>query len=240
MEWKTEGLVLRAVDYKDNDKILTVFTPSRGKITAGIKGVKKPKSKLNFAAQPFAFCEYVLSCRGDRNTVIGAYLHDGFFALRTDITRYYAACALVEIIDKLLVDGVAAENLFIAAVNGLKNLCFDQSDAALSLLSFVVLALSECGYMLDLSGCICCGEKIGADPYFDFENGGFLCRACGGGVRASESTYHALSKAAHKECDEQKAALGYKRALRLVKAYLSQKTGEEFPCLGELIRLMDE
>ena len=55
MEVKTEGLVLRATDYKENDKLLTLFSPTLGKITAGARGVKKPTAKLNFAAQPFAF-----------------------------------------------------------------------------------------------------------------------------------------------------------------------------------------
>ena len=57
MDVKTEAVVLKAIDYKDNDKLLTLFSPSLGKITAGIKGVKKPKAKLAFAAQPFCFAE---------------------------------------------------------------------------------------------------------------------------------------------------------------------------------------
>ena len=57
MEVKTDAVVLKAIDYKDNDKLLTLFSPSLGKITAGIKGVKKPKAKLAFAAQPFCFAE---------------------------------------------------------------------------------------------------------------------------------------------------------------------------------------
>ena len=54
MEIKTEAIVLHTVDYKDNDKLLTLFSPTLGKITAGIRGVKKPTAKLAFAAQPFA------------------------------------------------------------------------------------------------------------------------------------------------------------------------------------------
>ena len=35
MEFKTDALVLKATDYKENDKLLTLFTPSKGKVTAG-------------------------------------------------------------------------------------------------------------------------------------------------------------------------------------------------------------
>ena len=53
MDVKTEAIVLQTLDYKDNDKLLTLFSPTLGKITAGIRGVKKPKARLAFAAQPF-------------------------------------------------------------------------------------------------------------------------------------------------------------------------------------------
>jgi DNA repair protein RecO (recombination protein O) len=64
MEIKTEAIVLQSIDYKDNDKLLTLFSPSLGKLTAGIRGVKKPTAKLSFAAQPFCFAEYVLAEKG--------------------------------------------------------------------------------------------------------------------------------------------------------------------------------
>ena len=70
MEIKLNALMLRAADYGENDKILTLLTAEYGKITAGIKGVKKPAAKLKFAAQPFCFAEYVLARRGEKFTVI--------------------------------------------------------------------------------------------------------------------------------------------------------------------------
>ena len=97
MEIKTEAIVLRSIDYKDNDKLLTLFSPELGKITAGIKGVKKPKAKLAFSAQPFCFAEYVLAEKNGRYTVTAAYLHESFFELRSDVDAFYAACAAAEI-----------------------------------------------------------------------------------------------------------------------------------------------
>ena len=59
MEQIVNALMLRAVDYNENDKILTLLTAENGKISAGIKGVKKAAAKLKFAAQPFCFAKYV-------------------------------------------------------------------------------------------------------------------------------------------------------------------------------------
>ena len=61
MEVKVNALVIKAVDYKDNDRILTLYSLEKGKITAGIKGVKKAGAKLKFASEPFCFAEYILA-----------------------------------------------------------------------------------------------------------------------------------------------------------------------------------
>jgi len=57
MDFKTDALLLRACDYGENDKIVTLLTSDRGKLSAGVKGVKKAGAKLRFAAQPFCFAE---------------------------------------------------------------------------------------------------------------------------------------------------------------------------------------
>ncbi len=239
MEFKTDALVLRATDYKENDKLLTLFTPSRGKLTAGIRGVRKAKAKLSFAAQPFCFAEYVLAEKSGRHTVISAYLYDGFFSLRTDIVRYYAACSVLEICNALLVEDGESEALFIAAVEALKNFSLTEGDAAEILLSFCLTALHESGYMLDLDDCGVCGGEVKGEVYFDFEAGYFTCSSCASGVRASEATYETLRKCAGLTYAEEKTSGGRKRALRLMKTYLAEKTEEEYPCFGEFIRLYE-
>jgi len=237
MEFKTDAIVIRAIDYKENDKLLTLFTPSRGKVTAGIKGVRKPKAKLNFAAQPFCFAEYVLSEKAGRYTVTSAYLYDGFFALRTDIVRYYAACAALEICNALLMEEEGSEGTFIAVVECLKALALTDSDPAECLLTFALQALRESGYPVDLDGCGICGADVGETPYFEFEFGFFTCKECAQGERASRSTYELLRKCEGLEHGE--TVGGNKRGLRLIKAYLAQKTEEEYPCFGEFLRLYE-
>ena len=178
MEIKTDAIVLRAADYKDADKILTLLTPSAGKLTAGIKGVKKSGAKLAFSAQPFAFCEYVLAQKGGRYTVTSAYLHDGFFPLRTNITRYYAACAAMEIADELSAEGAENESLFVAAAQALRSLAYaEETESPAEIVSaFLLTALFEAGYMIDLDGCGACGREIEENSvcYFDFSGGRFF------------------------------------------------------------------
>lgn len=68
-ELNVSGVVVGAEDYREADRIVRILTPDRGVIRAVMRGVKKEKAKLKFAAMPFAFCEYSLMKRGAYYTV---------------------------------------------------------------------------------------------------------------------------------------------------------------------------
>ncbi len=241
MEIKTDAVMLRAVEYQENDKILTLFSPTLGRITAGAKGVKKPKAKLAFAAQPFCFAEYVLAERGGRYTVTGAYLHESFFSLRYDIVRFYAACAFAEVCLTVLYEEESHEGLFIALVEGLKALALAEEDPAEATIAFMLVALRESGYPISLDFAEECDFDIAEKLWFDFADGKFSTfERCERGERASLSTYHVLRKCAGLSYDEDLLSGGKKRALRLLKAFFVDKTEERYENVSELIRLYEE
>ena len=240
MERKTDAVVLGARDFKENDKLLTLFTPEYGVLRVKIKGVKKPSSKLNFATQPFAFAEFILVEKGEYYTVKSAYLYDGFYALRNDIVKFYAASVITALANATVPENEEFRPLFIATVQALKELCYTDGDAVEILLGYLLLAASESGYFVDLNGCGVCGGEVDGAPYFDFGAGHFVCSKCGGGSRASESTYHVLRKCAGFDYDEKKMQGGKKRALRLMKVFLGEKTEEDFSVLGDLLQICDD
>ncbi len=241
MEIKTDAVVLQTLDYKDDDKLLTLFSPTKGKFTAGIRGVKKPKAKLAFAAQPFAFCEYVLAEKSGRYTVTSAYLHESFFDLRSNVEKFYAACAAAEVVRTVAVENERFESLFIGFIECLKGLCLAEEDVAEALITFLLIALRESGYPVELSFLEENDGEMGEKLWFDFADGRFATfERLQAGERASVSTYHALRKCAGLSFDENAAAGGKKRALRLLKAYLTEKTEERYESLGEFIRMLEE
>ncbi len=241
MDVKTDAVVLRAVDYLENDRILTLFSPLLGRITVGAKGVKKPKARLNFATQPFCFAEYVLAEKGGRYTMTGAYLHESFFSLRGDIVRFYAACALAEVCLTVLYERESHEGLFIALIEGLKALSLAEEDAAEAVVAFILVALRESGYPLNLGYAEECDGDLGDALWFDFADGKFASfERCERGERASLCTYHLLRKCAGLSYDEDCLEGGKKRALRLLKAFLTDKTEEKYENLSEFLRMIEE
>lgn len=73
-----EGICLRAVDFGENDKILTLYLAQKGKVAVKARGCKSQKSKLKYAATPLCFGKYYLAGRG-RYTLAGCDLIDSFF-----------------------------------------------------------------------------------------------------------------------------------------------------------------
>lgn len=173
------ALSLKSVDYKDNDKMLTLFTLEKGLLSVGAKGVKKAGAKLRFCAQPFCFAEYVLSVKNDRYTVIGATEIESFYKLRLDVYAYCASAAICEFLLKFTEEGQPEAKLFYLAVNALKAMCFENVEPSAALISFLCEALALSGYGIKFNECEACGKiELGERAFFDFSSGKYYCEAC--------------------------------------------------------------
>ena len=60
MHTTTKALVLRSVDYKESDKILTLLTQDMGKVTASARGSRKKGSPIAAGCQLLCWSEMVL------------------------------------------------------------------------------------------------------------------------------------------------------------------------------------
>ncbi len=237
MECKTDALVLRTVDYGENDKMITLLTADHGKVGAACKGVKKGTAKLKFAAQPFCFAEYVLSERSGRRTVISASLHDGFYPLREDVERFYAASAVCEACNALAYEGMESGALLHAAVSALKEMT--EGNPSRSLVCFLMRALAFAGFPVQADGCSGCGGEIKGRLFFDLSSGSFFCGDCAVGTPASESTYHLVRYLQGLPCNKQLlSADGERRALKMLGAYYRYQTEGELCALSEYLKLV--
>ena len=60
MHITTKALVLRGVDYRESDRILTLFTQEQGKLTVSARGCRKKGSAIAAGCQLLAWSEMVL------------------------------------------------------------------------------------------------------------------------------------------------------------------------------------
>ena len=112
MEEKTQGLVLKLIDYKDADKLASIFTLDYGVVTAKFVGVKKEKAKLKAVAQPFTFADFNFTTRANNRVVAGANLIDSFYNLMTDYNKTICGYVVLDILKSILPEGKKEEDLF--------------------------------------------------------------------------------------------------------------------------------
>lgn len=56
---RTEGIVIRTVDYGETNKIITLYTRTHGKVSLMARGAKKTKSRFSSMSQVFSYGEYI-------------------------------------------------------------------------------------------------------------------------------------------------------------------------------------
>lgn len=209
-----KAICVRAIDYKDNDKLLTLCTLERGKVTVCARGAKKPSAKLSFATIPFCFGDYqVLDGKG--LVLTGCDLIDNFEGLSEEIERYYAGFAVLEILSKLM-NEQANGKLFLTAVNALKDLCYDAKSFMATLIVFFANALESCGYKLNFAVCSKCKKEL-THGFFEAESG-LICTECVsyGGAKLDAETLFAIKNSIDGKC-EQSSVAGERKAITFFK-----------------------
>ena len=183
MHITTKALVLRGVDYKESDKILTLFTQDQGKLTASARGCRKKGSAIAAGCQLLAWSEMVLYDYQGRWSVKEAATQRLFRGMLADIERLALGCYFAEAAELLAVEGEPAPELLSLTLNSLHALD-RMPDKPLSLVkaAFEWRAMALSGYEPLLDGCAVCGAAPPEAPRFHLREGVLHCARCREGV----------------------------------------------------------
>lgn len=186
-EVKLKGIVIKAKDYKDSDKIVTIFSAEKGLISARVRGVKKNKAKLSFAVQPFAFVEFLLTVRDDYFTVINATSIDQFFDITTDFDKYILMLACLEVCEKTMKAESSDPDMFLLLVSTLKAVCYDGANPMFAFIKFLLEAMNVLGLKIQTKNCASCSGTLHKSIYnFSYEHNGLLCGNCSSNEKCFE------------------------------------------------------
>ncbi len=178
-EIKVKGIVIKATDYKDSDKIVTIFSAELGLIKARARGVKKAKAKLAFAVQPFALIEFLLTEKGGFYTIINATSIDQFFNITADFDNYIFMLGALEVCEKTVKQNSPEPELFMLLLNALKEVCYNHTNSMNVFIKFMIESLSFLGFNLELETCSICGEKLSQKMFpFSYDYNGMICPKC--------------------------------------------------------------
>lgn len=159
--YKTEALVLRSRDAREADRLVTVLTPSMGKLLVTVRGARRINSRLGGHLDVFNRVHLTLALGHRIDVVTGAESIETFGRLKADLDRLAVGLYLTELADALLPEASphsAAYTLLVEALRGL-----DAGVAAGAVARYVELRmLEDAGYLPELQRCVVCGGEITA------------------------------------------------------------------------------
>ena len=176
---KTDGLVVRQVNYKDNDQILTVLTKEHGLMTLKARGVRSRSSRLKGACQLLAYSEFTVFENLGFHTIDEANAIQMFPELRTDIELLSLASYFAQVAEVLSQEDMPNPELLSLTLNALYALCRRLCTPELVKAAFELRAACLGGYTPELSGCAVCGDP--EPDRFDVRGGILCCASCSAG-----------------------------------------------------------
>lgn len=174
------GIVIGYTDYRDNDRMLTLFTMERGRVDCKARNCRKPTAPLLACAQPFVYGEYAIFISGDHATVNTASVKESFYALREDTDRFLAASIAARLCQEATEPDTPNEPLFSLLYHTLSYLAYADQNPFDLLCGFLIHFFDRIGYRPVLTHCAVCRRDVRADSvlFFSAEAGGTVCVAC--------------------------------------------------------------
>ena len=183
-EQNVKGIVLKQIEYKDNDIIISLLSEQGKLLSFYARGVKKITSKNANAVQAFVYSEieYFYNQKG-LHTLKRAKAIKNYFNDFDDYSKIIVAFMLLDIIND--VGGLSLNDnprLFKLLKSSL--ILINDVDENLLLSFFMIDIMQQQGITLVVDHCaICENDKVN---YISIESGGFICHSC---LDNNESNY---------------------------------------------------
>lgn len=173
-----EGIVIRTMDYKEADRIVTIYARELGKISFVAKGVRKVKSRYGAACQLFTYGQFSIYLTRQLGTLRHAEISNSFHTLRVDLDLIAYAGYLTELLDLMTLERTPDESLFASYLAGLVAL-EERRTARIIIHIFELKMLQESGYAPQFRTCVLCAANQSEKPFvLSPKAGGVVCDRC--------------------------------------------------------------
>ena len=219
---KTDAIVLRSIRYGEADRILHLYTPDYGRVSAIAKGARRARSRFGARLEPFFHVRAVLhEGRSDLLTVTAVDTVASHGGVRDHAATLDAAARACDAVSRLFETADPHPGVFRLLGNHLALLDADAGHAGTATgLAFRLKLLLAAGIVPQLAACAVCGETehLGG---FSGAAGGVVCGSCeAGAFRLDEEAYHFLVSALGVSLAQ--APRAPERALRQVQRAISE------------------
>jgi DNA repair protein RecO (recombination protein O) len=181
------AFLLRIVNYRESDRIVTLYTRELGRVGAMAKAARGSRRRFAGALEHFVLFDAVLTPPGQEGRLyrlMETTLRNSHAGLAANLEALSAAASLLELVAGATPEGEPDTRLFDGLAAGISTLAGPAPLCARAV--FIACALSilrRTGFAVSTGGCNICGTPLpeGRSAYFDPARGGVVCTSCGGG-----------------------------------------------------------
>ena len=179
--YTTDAIVLSRFDLGEADRVLTLITPSGGKLKAIAKGIRRPTSRLGGSLEPFAELTVALARGRTFDVVTEVRVGHAWLKLRDDLESAATAWYLAELADRSLEERHAAEPLYALLRRAYELLDAEMAPGRVARW-FEMHLLDELGVRPEVDRCVECDRVLESDERFRWVPpvGGIVCERCPG------------------------------------------------------------
>lgn len=185
--YPTKAIILNRYNWREADRLVSVYTPNNGRLSLLARGASKLNSKLAAHIEPISLSQ-IMVIKGKGFDYLGsAIMTQSFAGIKGDLNKLYFAGRALEFFSRLIKEGEEDEALFNWLEKWLISLdqvetegSLDKDNGNFRLLLFYFRTLAILGYALSLDRCLACRQLIVAGNLnrLDLIRGGLICPHC--------------------------------------------------------------
>jgi DNA repair protein RecO (recombination protein O) len=175
------SIIMRVKDFGESDLLITLFTPTQGKIKGVAKGARRSRKRFVNCLDIFSLVkmEYSTKKRGDLYFLHSGKLIDAYPGLRKDYNSLIRASYMVELTEMLFPWHLPDRPMFDTLLNSFETLDKGGNTEIVTVF-FELAAMALGGYSINFEKCSMCGRayKGVGTAVFRSDTGGIACMRC--------------------------------------------------------------
>ena len=211
-EESTPAIVLRARDYSESDRIVTLLTRDFGKLSGIAKGAKASRRRFERKLEPFSCVTLFFKRRPLGHLVFITRAEPGESphpAIEDDLGKIALGSYMLELADALTTEEAEARHAYDLLLEALAVLGANRATIAMRY-AYELKMLHAAGYGLEFAHCRLCRNTVstnGNAVYFVVSRGGVVCAQCRpeapeGAVRLDGASAATLARLSSSTFDE--------------------------------------
>ncbi len=173
--FRTQAIILKRRDIGEADRVVTILTPSHGKIDVVAKGARKPTSHKTGHVELFTRADMLVHLGRGLDIISQVEMVAPYIPLREDLTRGAYASYSAELLDRFVAEGEEYHNDLFQLLDDTLDRLSNDSDPRLAVRYYEVQLLDLVGFRPELTDCVVSHEPVQPeDQFFSYALGGVV------------------------------------------------------------------